>query len=106
VDTIHLIVSSTAAFTVISFFIEELTRGILSARKQAYGKVIRMMSHEINNSVGAVNSILQSALDCAPRLALEDKQDFVHTIQVAIDRNMGSTYSWPTSRMSSASCRR
>ncbi|MBK0379625.1 sensor histidine kinase [Mucilaginibacter segetis] len=43
--------------------IEELTTEILMAEKNAYGKVIRMMAHEVNNTVGPVNSILQSALN-------------------------------------------
>ena len=42
--------------------IEELTAEILAAEKKAYGKVIRMMAHEVNNTIGPVNSILQSAL--------------------------------------------
>lgn len=41
--------------------IEELTAEILAAEKSAYGKVIRMMAHEVNNSLGAVNSILDIA---------------------------------------------
>ncbi|RYZ50128.1 MAG: HAMP domain-containing protein [Sphingobacteriales bacterium] len=42
--------------------IEELTAEILAAEKKAYGKVIRMMAHEVNNTVGPVNSIIESAL--------------------------------------------
>src|SRR3954454_15057150 len=38
--------------------IEELTAEILAAEKKAYGKVIRMMAHEVNNTIGPVNSIL------------------------------------------------
>ena len=69
--------------------IEELTPEILATQKKAYDKVIRMMSHEINNSVGAVNSILQSAKHYADQLTPEDRQDYDHAIQVAIDRNAG-----------------
>jgi two-component system nitrogen regulation sensor histidine kinase NtrY len=42
--------------------IEELTDEILAAEKNAYGKVIRMMAHEVNNTIGPVNSIIQTAL--------------------------------------------
>ncbi len=42
--------------------IEELTAEILAAEKKAYGKVIRMMAHEVNNTIGPVNSILASTL--------------------------------------------
>jgi len=44
------------------FFIEELTRELIQAERQGYEKVIRMISHEINNSVGAVNSIIDSTI--------------------------------------------
>ena len=67
--------------------IEELTREIMAAQKKAYDKVIRMMSHEINNSVGAVNSILNSSLNYRTQLSLEDAADFEGALQVAIDRN-------------------
>ncbi len=61
--------------------IEELTEEILKAEKQAYDKVIRMMSHEVNNSIGAINSILQS-------FASENKEeDFQVAVEVAINRN-------------------
>lgn len=42
--------------------IEELTREILQTERAAYERVIRMISHEMNNSIGAVNSILQSSI--------------------------------------------
>jgi len=69
--------------------IEELTPEILATQKKAYDKVIRMMSHEINNSVGAVNSILQSSKHYAGQLTRDDRGDFENAIQVAIDRNAG-----------------
>ncbi len=69
--------------------IEELTREILATQKNAYDKVIRMMSHEINNSVGAVNSILDSCRGYRTQLTPEDREDFDDAVQVAIDRNIG-----------------
>ncbi|WP_341839384.1 sensor histidine kinase [Chitinophaga caseinilytica] len=62
--------------------IEELTTEILSAEKKVYGKVIRMMAHEVNNTIGPVNSIIGSTLkahtlDPAHQGALE----------VAVERN-------------------
>ena len=59
VQKAHFVDRGFARFFVM---IEELTTEILLAEKQAYGKVIRMMSHEVNNSIGAVNSILDSTL--------------------------------------------
>lgn len=40
--------------------LEELTTEILAAEKNVYGKVIRMIAHEVNNTIGPVNSIIQS----------------------------------------------
>ncbi len=42
--------------------LEPLTQEIHNTEKNAYGKIIRMMSHEVNNSIGAINSILHSIL--------------------------------------------
>jgi two-component system, NtrC family, nitrogen regulation sensor histidine kinase NtrY len=62
--------------------IEELTIEILAAEKKAYGKVIRMMAHEVNNTIGPVNSILQSALQ------LQQQDGAIgNALQVALDRN-------------------
>ncbi len=62
--------------------IEELTVEILAAEKKAYGKVIRMMAHEVNNTIGPVNSIMQSTL------ALYNNQpEIINALEVAIDRN-------------------
>lgn len=62
--------------------LEELTIEIMAAEKKAYGKVIRMMAHEVNNTVGPVNSILQSTLQ-----AHENSAAISNALQVAIDRN-------------------
>ncbi len=61
--------------------IEELTVEILEAEKKAYGKVIRMMAHEINNSIGAVNSILDTVRQN------EQDQLMAKALQVAVERN-------------------
>lgn len=62
-------------------FIEELTAEIIETEKKAYGKVIRMMAHEVNNSIGAVNSILHIA---EPDVADPDVRQ---AVRVAIERN-------------------
>lgn len=64
--------------------IEELTEEILEAEKKAYGKVIRMMAHEVNNSVGAVNSILETTLQSLDNY----EADLKNALQVASDRNL------------------
>ncbi|WP_020571660.1 sensor histidine kinase [Neolewinella persica] len=45
--------------------IQDVTADILSAEKEAYGKVIRMMAHEVNNSNAAIISVLRSLLEAA-----------------------------------------
>lgn len=41
--------------------IEKLTDEVMKAEKLAYEKVIRMMAHEVNNSMGGVGSVLDTA---------------------------------------------
>lgn len=63
--------------------LQELSREFMETEKNAYGKVIRMMAHEVNNSIGAINSILNSTLDTAQ---IED-EDIAQSLKVAIGRN-------------------
>lgn len=67
--------------------IEELTVEKLRIEKNAYGKVIRMMAHEVNNSIGPINSIIGSVLNYAGQLPAVDQQDFRQALEVAIERN-------------------
>jgi nitrogen fixation/metabolism regulation signal transduction histidine kinase len=43
------------------YLVEELTEELRQTEKSAYEKLIRMMSHEVNNTVGATRSLLQSS---------------------------------------------
>jgi nitrogen fixation/metabolism regulation signal transduction histidine kinase len=63
--------------------IEELSAELLKAEKNAYGKVIRMMAHEVNNSIGPINSILDSVLV----YQAVEKPEYVRALQVAMERN-------------------
>lgn len=65
---------------------EELTVEILEAEKKAYGKVIRMMAHEVNNTIGPVNSILESTLKNGQMLN-EQNATLKNALQVAVERN-------------------
>ncbi|SEU07814.1 sensor histidine kinase [Hymenobacter actinosclerus] len=67
--------------------LEELTRELMQQEKQAYEQLIRMMSHEVNNSIGAINSLLHSFRHYAPQLAAADQPDFREALEVAIQRN-------------------
>ena len=65
---------------------EELTEELRRSEKAAYEKLIRMMSHEVNNSVGAVHSLLHSCLHYKSQLRPEDRRDYGNALQVAITR--------------------
>jgi nitrogen fixation/metabolism regulation signal transduction histidine kinase len=67
--------------------VEELTAEILAAEKKAYGKVIRMMAHEVNNTIGPVNSILQSALKKESLWKGNENLLMQHALKIAVDRN-------------------
>jgi signal transduction histidine kinase len=70
-----------------SFFrLEELTDELRQSETAAYEKLIRMMSHEVNNSVGASSSLLQSSLAYGAQLSGADRADFERALQIAIDR--------------------
>ncbi|RYG03361.1 MAG: HAMP domain-containing protein, partial [Chitinophagaceae bacterium] len=65
--------------------IEVLTAEILEAEKNAYGKVIRMMAHEVNNTIGPVNSIMESA---SKRFVNDpESANIFEAVQIAINRN-------------------
>jgi nitrogen fixation/metabolism regulation signal transduction histidine kinase len=65
---------------------EELTEELRRSEKSAYEKLIRMMSHEVNNSIGAVNSLLHSCLNYKSQLRDEDRKDFENALLVSILR--------------------
>jgi nitrogen fixation/metabolism regulation signal transduction histidine kinase len=66
--------------------LEELTEELRQSEKAAYEKLIRMMSHEVNNSLGAANSLLYSVLTYKTQLRKEDMEDFAGAIAVVISR--------------------
>lgn len=45
--------------------VERLTDEVMQAERSAYEKVIRMMAHEVNNSVAAVSSVLDTLAECS-----------------------------------------
>jgi nitrogen fixation/metabolism regulation signal transduction histidine kinase len=67
--------------------IEELTAEILAAEKNVYGKVIRMMAHEVNNTLGPVNSIIQSALKTNRLWEGHHSDDLKDALMIGLDRN-------------------
>jgi two-component system nitrogen regulation sensor histidine kinase NtrY len=68
------------------FVIEEMTEELRLSEKAAYEKLIRIMSHEVNNSVGAVRSLLESSLRYAPQIGDADREDFTNALSIASAR--------------------
>lgn len=68
--------------------VSELSKEMLAAEKRAYGKVIRMMAHEVNNSIGATNSILNIGVDYLEEIEeVEGQAEIQQALQLAINRN-------------------
>jgi two-component system nitrogen regulation sensor histidine kinase NtrY len=72
--------------------IEELTAEIFEAEKGVYGKVIRMMAHEVNNTIGPVNSIINLALGMDELWEQEERAMLKQALQVAVDRNQNLNF--------------
>lgn len=68
------------------YVIEEMTEELRLSEKAAYEKLIRIMSHEVNNSVGAVRSLLESSLRYAPQVGEADRDDFTNALTIASAR--------------------
>ena len=66
--------------------IEELTEELRQFERAAYEKLIRVMSHEVNNTVAASNSLLHSSLAYAGELAPGNREDFEQAIGIVIER--------------------
>lgn len=69
------------------YIIEEFTEEIKKVEKEAYGKLIRMMAHEVNNTVGAVNSIMTSIQSNPETFVNPELDDSIRMLGVAIQRN-------------------
>ncbi len=72
----------TRRFLLIDEFSEELHR----SERAAFEKLIRVMAHEINNSVGAGNSLLASCKSFAEELGPESRHEFESALGLAIAR--------------------
>ncbi len=73
-------------FTRRFLLMDELTEELHRTEKAAYEKLIRVMSHEVNNTTGAVGSLLDSCLGYGSQIGEADRADFIQAISVAISR--------------------
>nr|WP_315401022.1 ATP-binding protein [uncultured Duganella sp.] len=68
--------------------IEELTEELESSEKDTYEKLIRVLAHEVNNTVAATGSVLDSLLYYRDQLAERDGEDFGTAIVAVKRRNV------------------
>lgn len=68
------------------YVLDELTEELRRSERAAYEKLIRTMSHEVNTTVAASGSLLQSCLAYAPQLRDEDRADYEQALGVVIGR--------------------
>ena len=69
------------------YLIESLTSEVMKAEKKAYEKVIRMIAHEVNNSVAGITSTLDTVHDVLQNMA--DTEDVRDVMQVCVERCFG-----------------
>lgn len=65
--------------------IESLTAEVMKAEKRAYEKVIRMIAHEVNNTVAGVTSTLDTVDDALQMM--EDTEDLREVMKVCVERS-------------------
>lgn len=66
--------------------IEELTHELLKIEKKSYENIIRMMAHEVNNSVGAVSSTLNVISDTLRQSENNELADVLPAVDASFDR--------------------
>lgn len=74
-------------FERVFILLEEVTAEIFEAEKKVYSKVIRMMAHEVNNTIGPVNSIISTTLQTNDLWINEKQAQLQNALQVALERN-------------------
>ena len=67
--------------------IEELTAELESSERATYEKLVRVLAHEVNNTVAATGSVLDSLLYYRSQLAERDGVDFSTAIDAVKRRN-------------------
>jgi nitrogen fixation/metabolism regulation signal transduction histidine kinase len=68
--------------------IDELTEELESSERGVYEKLIRVLAHEVNNTVAATGSVLDSLLYYSAQLADADRSDFTTAIDAVKRRNV------------------
>ncbi|MCJ8319837.1 MAG: ATP-binding protein [Colwellia sp.] len=68
------------------YIIQELTAELKSSEKKTYNKLIRLMSHEVNNTIAATSSVLQSCLYYADQIDEAERHDYENAMRLVIKR--------------------
>jgi two-component system nitrogen regulation sensor histidine kinase NtrY len=68
--------------------VEELTAELEDSERAAYARLIRVLAHEVNNTVAATRSVLDSLLAYRGQLAAADADDFATAILAVKRRNV------------------
>jgi two-component system, NtrC family, nitrogen regulation sensor histidine kinase NtrY len=68
--------------------VEELTAELEDSERATYARLIRVLAHEVNNTVAATGSVLDSLLTYRGQLAERDAGDFVTAIVAVKRRNL------------------
>ena len=69
------------------YLIESLTSEVMKAEKKAYEQVIRMIAHEVNNSVAGIASAMDTVDDVLQ--TMEETEDLREMLKVCIERSYG-----------------
>ena len=67
------------------YLIESLTADVMKAEKKAYEKVIRMIAHEVNNSLAGITSTLDTVNGALQ--TIDDTEDLQEVMKVCIERS-------------------
>ncbi len=65
--------------------IESLTDEVMKAEKRAYEKVIRMIAHEVNNTVAGITSTLDTVGDALQ--GIDEAEDLQEVMKVCVERS-------------------
>jgi two-component system nitrogen regulation sensor histidine kinase NtrY len=68
--------------------VEEMTDVLESSERAMYDKLVRVLAHEVNNTVAATGSVLDSLLYYKSQLAARDSEDFSTAIVAVKRRNV------------------
>lgn len=68
------------------YLLDDITPELTASETAAYEKLIRMMSHEVRNTVGAVRSLLESLAPSAEAMPEGEREDFRYALDVASRR--------------------